>query len=121
MKKYFEFSGTISGTNYFLRNLIATGIAFIAGFLIGLGISLQEYNGVFVFLGSIIIAPTFWFNATTVYKRANALYPNEATAITIGIFVLQFLSQLVPLLGIGSLIAGLILIFKNSNIEQHNG
>jgi uncharacterized membrane protein YhaH (DUF805 family) len=38
LKKYFEFSGTISGSNYLLRNIIAGVGAFIGGFLIGYGI-----------------------------------------------------------------------------------
>ena len=121
MKKYFEFSGTISGTNFFLRNLLAGVGGFFGGFLIGLGITLQEYSGALFFLGLMVLAPLLWFNVATVYKRANALYPNEATAITIGLFILQFLAQLIPFVSILSLVAGLILIFKNSNIEQHNG
>ena len=121
LKKYFEFNGTISGTNFFLRNLLAGLGGFVGGFLIGLGFGIPDYIGPLLFLGLVILAPLFWFNIATVYKRANALYPDEATAITIGLFVLQFLAQVIPFVGILSLIAGLILIFKNSNIEQHNG
>lgn len=121
MRKYFEFSGTINGTNFFLRNLLAGLGGFIGGFLIGFGFGIQEYIAPLLLLGLSILVPVLWFNASTVYKRFNALYPNKATAMTIGIFVLQFLSQMIPFLGIFSLIVWLILIFKNSNIEQHNG
>jgi len=36
-KKYFEFSGTINGTNYFLRNMLAYVLAAFFGFMTGFG------------------------------------------------------------------------------------
>ena len=58
IKKYFEFSGTISGLNYFLRNLIAIIGSFIGGYSVGYGLASQEMG--LVALGFLIIAPTFW-------------------------------------------------------------
>ncbi len=41
LRKYFEFSGTISGTQYFLRNLVSSIAAFTAGGVIGVGVVLN--------------------------------------------------------------------------------
>ncbi len=125
IKKYFDFSGTISGTNYFLRNLISTFIAFFAGFMVGYGIGGGQTG--LTTLGLLIIAPTLWFSVATIYKRANALFPENATAWTIGIIVLQILSQSFKgepfggILTLATLIIGIIFIFSNSKLENHEG
>jgi len=119
MKKYFEFSNTISGTNYFLRNLLATFVAFCGGFMIGWGIGIEQTF--FTVLGIILITPALWFNLCTIYKRSNALFPEYATVITVGMIVFQILKELHELFIIPTFIMGLILLFKNSNIEEHKG
>jgi len=119
LKKYFEFSGTISGTNYLLRNLIAVFIAFIGGFSLGWGMG--SVNTFFTILGLIILAPALWFNICTIYKRSTALFPEYATAITISMVLLQLLDSVSPIFTLIGVIIGLTLIFKNSNIEEHNG
>ena len=119
LKKYFEFSGTISGTNYFLRNLLAVFVAFIGGFSLGWGIGSETMF--FTILGLIILAPALWFNICTVYKRASALFPEYATIITGALVLLQLLDSISVVFSLIALVIGLTLIFKNSDIEEHNG
>jgi hypothetical protein len=119
IKKYFEFSGTINGTNYVLRNLLATLVAFIGGFSIGFGIG-GEMQGL-TLIGIAIIVPALWFNACTIYKRSLALFPEYAVWITVSMFLMQILDTFNNAFGIIALITGLVLVFKNSDIEEHNG
>jgi len=119
MNKYFTFTGTISGTNYFLRNLLSTLGAVIGGFSIGWGIGTGT---MFVLLlGILIMTPSIWFNACTIYKRSNALFPQYATLITVLMFLLQIVGELNPLFSILVFITGMVLLFKNSDIENHEG
>ena len=124
LKKYFDFSGTISGSTYLLRNIIASLSAFIGGFLIGYG--MVESVGL-IMLGMIILAPACWFSLTNIYKRFNALYPRSAKEYTIGLLFLQILSGFGkdqvwgPLVEIVLIIIACVLIFRNSNIEKHEG
>lgn len=119
LKKYFEFSGTISGTNYFLRNLLAVFIAFIGGFSLGWGLGSE--STFFTILGLIILVPSLWFNICTIYKRSKALFPEYATVITISMVLLQLLDSVSTIFTLVGIVIGLTLIFKNSNIEEHNG
>jgi hypothetical protein len=119
MKKYFEFSNTVSGTNYFLRNLLSTFGAFGGGFLIGWGIGMEQTF--FTVLGMILLVPALWLNLCTIYKRSNALFPEYATVITVGMILLQVLGEVNQLFTLPTIIMGLILLFKNSNIEEHKG
>ena len=125
IKKYFEFTGTINGTNYFLRNLISTLIAFFAGFMVGYGVG-GEQTGL-ITLGFLIMAPTLWFSVATIYKRANALFSGNATAWTVGVLIIQVLSQVFKgepsgdFLKMITLIIGIIFIFSNSKLENHEG
>lgn len=119
IKKYFEFSGTINGINYALRNLLAVFVAFISGFILGFGLGLEQ--PILTMLGVVGLVPTLWFNACTIYKRSNALFPEYATLYTIGMFLFQILDSVHVVFSVSVLIMGLILILKNSNIEEHNG
>jgi uncharacterized membrane protein YhaH (DUF805 family) len=119
IKKYFEFSGTINGTNYVLRNLLATLVAFIGGFSIGFGIG-GEMQAL-TLVGIALIVPALWFNACSIYKRSLALFPEYAVWITVSMFLLQILDTYNTVFGVIALITGLVLVFKNSDIEEHNG
>jgi len=119
IKKYFEFSGTINGTNYVLRNLLSTLVAFIGGFSIGFGIG-GEMQAL-TLVGIALIVPALWFNACSIYKRSLALFPEYAVWITISMFLLQILDTFNTAFGIIALITGLVLVFKNSDIEEHKG
>jgi uncharacterized membrane protein YhaH (DUF805 family) len=124
-KKYFEFGGTISGLNYFLRQLLTSVVAFIGGFTLGYGMGSDSIG--LITLGMVILSPAVWMSFATIYKRCEALFPGQASAYTSGIVILQVLSQFMgktALSGLTSLILlviGLYLIFKNSNIVEHNG
>lgn len=124
VKKYFEFSGTINGLNYFLRNLLSTFLAFFGGYMVGYGLGSSQMG--LATLGFILLAPTLWFSIATIYKRTLALFPESATALTIGMLVAQVMVQFTqdsvgPVINLGLIIFGLILIFKNSNIQNHEG
>ena len=119
MNKYFTFSGTINGTNYFLRNLLSTLGAFAGGFSIGWGLGTGSMF--ILLLGILIMTPSIWFNACTIYKRSNALFPQYAVLITVSMFLVQVFAELIPLFTIVGMVMGLTLLFKNSNIENHEG
>ena len=124
-KKYFEFSGTINGSNYFLRNIIATIVSFFGGYMTGYGIGMSDYG--LITLGLVVLVPSFLFSFATIYKRVNALFPENSSVITAVFIVSQIVGQFFkgePLGGLftlGLLIFGLVLIFKNSGIENHEG
>jgi len=119
MNKYFQFSGTISGTNYFLRNMLSTFLAFGGGWLIGYGLGAEE--NYLLMIGLLVLLPTFWFNICTIFKRSNALFPEQAVWITVGMIAFQVLGEVNQIFSIFPFVMGLILLFKNSTIEEHNG
>lgn len=125
MKKYIEFSGTINGLNYFLRNLLASIVAMLGGFTLGFGLGSGQMG--LVSLGLVIIVPALIMSFATIYKRMSALYKDSAMEYSIGLIMIQIFSQFLPegpfkgLVGLVLLIFGLILIFKNSGIENHEG
>ena len=127
LKKYFEFGGTISGVNYFLRQLLTSIVAFFGVFTLGYGIGDDSVG--LITLGLVILSPAVWMSFTTIYKRCEALFPGLAASYTLGIILLQVLNQFVDktnsilstLASIVLLGIGLYLIFKNSNIDEHNG
>jgi uncharacterized membrane protein YhaH (DUF805 family) len=125
IKKYLEFKGTISGGDYIVRNLIASGLAFAGGFVIGFGIGINDLF--LTILGIILLTPTLWFSLATIYKRINAFYPDKAGEFTALFAILQMVSEFgkgetwATVISIIIIISGLFLIFKNSNIENHEG
>jgi len=124
IKKYFEFSGTISGLNYFLRNIIATIGTLIGGYSVGYGLASQQ-AGIAV-IGILVIAPSIWLSFVNIYKRSLAVFPKDASLITIGVVVGQVLVEFTQdsigsMLNLSLIIMSLILTFKNSNIENHEG
>ena len=64
-KKYFEFGGTISGLNYFLRQLLTSVVAFIGGFTLGYGMGSDSIG--LITLGMVILSPAVWMSFAT-YK-----------------------------------------------------
>ena len=123
MKKYFEFSGTISGTNLLLRNLLSSVIAVVCLSLT----NTSSFLGILDILALLIILPTIWFSVATAYKRISALYPSKVNEYTLGLILLQILnsslkgSNLHYLTSILLFIFTCVLIFKDSNIQNHNG
>lgn len=126
IQKYFQFSGTINGTNYFLRNVLSSIAGFAGGFLLGVGIA-KGVDANF-YLGIMLIFPALWFQFATIYKRINALYPDNVKFYTSAFIAFQFLSQIFkkeqligPAMTLGLLVVGVILIFSDSKIENHEG
>jgi hypothetical protein len=126
IKKYFEFTETINGTNYFLRQLLSSVGGFFGGFLIGYGL-INEQMGLFS-LGLPIIAAAIWFSLASTYKRIMCFEPEKAGFLTSVFFSLQILNTFFPdgnpvgiILTLGLAIISLYLIFANSNILNHNG
>ena len=87
--------------------------------MIGYGLA-TEATYLFM-LGLLLLLPTIWFNVCTIFKRSNALFPQQAIWITVGMITFQVLGEVNELLSIFPLIMGLILLFKNSDIETHEG
>lgn len=131
LKKYFQFSGTINGTNYFLRQLVATIIAFFGGLSIGFGVAGMQHTtafSVFVILGIIVSASGIWVSLANMYKRFTAFYPNQAGVYTVSLFSLQTISTMFEegdniglVVKLVLAFIGLYLIFANSKIENHEG
>ena len=130
-KKIFQFSGTINGTNYFLRQLLAAVVAFIGGFSIGVGIvGMQNTTAmsVLLLLGIIVSAAGIWISLATMYKRFEALHPKQAGVYTVSLFSLQTISTMFDqgdniglVVKLVLAVIGLYLIFANSKIENHEG
>ena len=126
MKKYFEFSGTINGLNYFLRNIVLAILGFGVGYGIGYSFAMGDTGLMMVFV--VLFAPLMWLQASTIYKRMSALFPKDAVMYTGGLITLQLIQQAMgegnpfrALLTLVLLVIGLVLIFKNSGIENHEG
>ena len=125
-QKYFQFSGTINGTNYFLRQLLATFAAMIGGF--GLGYSLASEIVILLLPSVVVTAGAIWFSLSTMYKRFTALQPDNAGLYTSLLFSFQTLSAYIKdespygaVLKLGLIIVGFYLIFSNSKITNHEG
>ncbi len=126
LKKYFQFSGTINGLNYFLRNLILYFLSYGIGYGIGMGMVNNDVGMIMVFVG--LFAPVMWVQLTTIYKRMSALFPKDAALYTAGLITMQFVMSAMDVnniyrsgLTLLLLIVAGVLIFKNSGIENHEG
>lgn len=125
IKKYFQFSGTISGLNYLLRNLLSYLVSYTGGYMVGTGI-MQNDTGLTT-IGFIIVVPAIIFGFATLYKRVLALSDVDAISYTIGIILVQILSQFTgaglfkSIFGLLMIAFSCILIFQNSKIEDHKG
>jgi uncharacterized membrane protein YhaH (DUF805 family) len=126
MKKYFEFSGTINGLNYFLRNILLGIVGYFIGYGIGYSFGMGNTGLSMVFVA--LFAPLVWLQLTTIYKRMTALFPKDAKMYTGGLLTLQLIqTALKPdnpinsILTLVLLVFAAILIFKNSGIENHEG
>ena len=80
-----------------------------------------------VSLGLVILVPALILSFATIYKRMKALFSDNAGEYSAGLIMIQILTQFIPegpfktLASLVLLIFGLILIFKNSGIENHEG
>ena len=124
--KFFNFKDTINGTTYFLRNLLASAIAYLGGFSLGWGIANQNYG--LVSLGAVVVAIALAFQYSSLFKRMKSLFPENTVVLTVVVALLQLLAQMVKpyeylniSVTISLVIIAFILIFKNSGIEKHEG
>lgn len=91
------------------------------------GDGLANENAGLTSVGFVIIAPAIAFGFATLYKRMLALFDDSATSYTVGIILIQIISQFMEagpfktLTELFMLIFSCILIFQNSKIENHNG
>lgn len=128
IKKYFQFTGTISGTNYLLRSLLSSLLSFFSGYGFGYGIN---YGGnALVFFSMILLVVVLWFSFTTIWKRMNALalFAKKVTLLTAGLIFLQLISTIFEqgnllkvMLTLALFVINLFLVFKSSEIKEHNG
>jgi uncharacterized membrane protein YhaH (DUF805 family) len=124
IKKYFQFTDTISGTTYFLRNLIVSIFSFLAG--TGMGVAMIQNNIPIMLVSVVFFVFVYWFSMTTIYKRFNALTPKNASVYTVGLLSIQLFSQITPIpyryaLTIVLVVVAIFLILSNSNLENHKG
>jgi uncharacterized membrane protein YhaH (DUF805 family) len=125
IKKYFQFAGTISGTTFFLRNLLTLLLSLITVMIIGFGVGLNQ--PALIFVGVVLLLGVLWFSLTNTFKRINALFPENAALYTAGLFSLQCVNGAMIqspyriILSAILIAMGLFLIFKESDIDNHNG
>lgn len=125
MNKYFQFSGTISGTTFFLRNLLSYFLSFILGY--GIGLNLAKENWFFVAGFLLLLIPVIVFSLAVLWKRLKAIFPEETLPILITFSIVSIISELISgtvpgnIIRLGIFIFSLVLIFKNSGISKHNG
>ena len=120
--EYFDFSGRIGGTTYFLRALLANILQFVTGFICGLG---WELSIVLFLIGCGMLFLALWYSFAPVYKRANAIDPENvklwtAAAIAIGcISIFDDGSGFFKLFTILGVVIHLIFIFKNAEYQKN--
>ena len=125
IKKYFQFTSTISGTTFFLRHLLTLLLSLITVMVIGFGVGLNQ--PALIFVGIVLLIGVLWFSLTNTFKRINALFPESAAIYTAGLFSLQCVNGAMIqspyriILSAILIVMGLFLIFKESDIDNHNG
>ena len=126
MFKYLQFKDTINGTNFILRYIL--GVAVISLFAGGMGyfMALEDYKWVLLF--ALMMSVSVVFNFATWYKRIKALYPEYVEYLMIALGVINLVQlfvdktgYLVSFIGFVYLIGTIVVTFKNSNVEKHNG
>ncbi len=125
MKKFLQLSGTISGSVFLGRYFLSSILAYLMGYGLGYYMKLEDYGLVVVF--AILMSLAIYFNLASVFKRVNALFPTHLTEIMIfaiiGNLTAAFVEQqvIVGIVNLAFLILNLTLIFKNSDVEKHEG
>ena len=125
LKTYFQFTGTISGTTFLLRNILNFLLSFCTVVLIGYSISITSIP--LMIIGFLSLVMIIWFSVSTLFKRMNALYTFDAALYTAGFFSLQCVNTAMDysiirmISSIVLFIGWLFLIIKDSNIENHKG
>lgn len=95
------------------------------GFGLGYYMKLENYGLVVVF--AILMSLAIYFNLVSIFKRVKALFPNHLMEIiifaVIGNLTAAFVQQpaIVGIVNLAFLILNITLIFKNSDVEKHEG
>ena len=79
LKKWFNFSDTVSGTTFLVRWLIAFGVQFLGGYIIGNAI-VNDMNMGGLTVGLIIASAGIALQFSTLLKRSRAIFPNVKSA-----------------------------------------
>ena len=123
IKKYFQFSGTISGTTFLLRNILNFILSFCTVVLIAYSVSISSIP--FMLFGLVSLVIVIWFSLSTLFKRINALYTFDSALYTAGFFSLECVNaameySIIKMITSFVLLVGwLFLIIKDSDIETH--
>lgn len=125
MKKYLQLSGTISGSVFLGRYFLSSILAYLTGFGLGYFMKVENYGLVVVF--AILMSLAIYFNLVSIFKRVKALFPNHLMEIMIFAVIGNLLgafshqTAIVGIVNLSFLILNLTLIFKNSDVEKHEG
>lgn len=125
MIKYFQPSGTINGSNFFWRHLISLMLVFPSAF--GLGFFIVSGNYILGLLCALLTSLFIYVNFINYIKRIRALFPEHLLILTIGLLIINlsalfFENESVKIiLNLLTFGINMFLIFKNSNIENHEG
>ena len=125
MIKYFQPSGTIDGSNFFWRHLISLLLVFPSAF--GLGFFMLSGNYVVGLLFALLTSLFIYINFVNYVKRIRALFPEHLLIFMIGLIIMNLSSLFFDneifqiILNLVTLGFNMFLIFKNSNIENHDG
>ena len=129
LKKWFNFSDTLNGTNFLIRWVIATLLQYPGGYLLGLG--LAGANMGYTMIGLIVASLGIALQFSTLLKRSNALFSTSVKAfvfyftyLAVSIFrgFAQSMGQEILLLtNLTMVLMFLYAIFRNSRLANHEG
>jgi len=125
MNNIIHHSGTISGTNFFLRYLLS--VLGIFSTAIGMGIYITKENYPLIVVFSLLLSAFVYFNFITYIKRFRALFPEQVTTFAIVLIFLNILSLVIQsetidvLFNLCVFTFNMFLIFNNSHIYELNG
>ena len=129
LKKWFNFSDTLNGTNFLIRWVVATLVQFPGGYLTGLGLAKGHVG--YTMLGLIIATVGIALQFSTLLKRSRALFSQatNAFAFYIGYVLVSifqgFAQNMDQEILIGTNIVMIVMflyaIFRNSGVANHEG
>ena len=129
LKKWFNFSDTLNGTNFLIRWVVATLVQFPGGYLTGFGLA-RGHMG-YTMLGLVVASLGIALQFSTLLKRSRALFSTATKAFA---FYISYVSVSIfqgfaanmgqeVLIGVNIVMVVMFLysIFRNSGIENHEG
>jgi hypothetical protein len=125
MKNIINYYGTINGTNFFLRYLLSILGIFSTAFGMGIYITKENYPLVVVF--ALLMSAFIYFNFITYVKRFRALFPDYVIPFVMALVFFNMITLIGEneltqgLVNLSIFVLNMVLIFKNSNIKEHDG